>query len=93
MNVGTGMRRPRGHSKPIGGRLGLEAGNPDLHAINLEAALAYVVKGANLDAAARFALERLEPGGRVIGKRCGTSQNIGAKARREYKRSGNGNRS
>ena len=26
-------------------------------------------------------LERLEAGGRVIGKRCGTSQNIGAKAR------------
>ncbi len=71
------------HSKPIGGRLGLEAGNPDLHAINLEAALAYVLKGANLEAASLFALARMEPGGRVIGKRCGTSQNIGAKARRE----------
>lgn len=33
------------HSKPIGGRLGLEAGNPDLYAVNLEAALAYVLKG------------------------------------------------
>ncbi len=33
------------HSKPIGGRLGLERGNPDLHAVNLEAALAYVLKG------------------------------------------------
>ena len=69
------------HSKPIGGRLGLEAGNPDLHAINLEAALAYVLKGASPEAASQFALERLEAGGRVIGKRCGTSQNIGAKAR------------
>lgn len=69
------------HSKPIGGRLGLEAGNPDLHAVNLEAALAYVLKGASPDAASQFGLERLEPGGRVIGKRCGTSQNIGAKAR------------
>jgi len=69
------------HSKPIGGRLGLEAGNPDLHAVNLEAALAYVLKGASPEAASQFALERLEPGGRVIGKRCGTSQNIGAKAR------------
>ncbi len=68
-------------SKPIGGRLGLEAGNTDLHAVNLEAALAYVVKGAGPEAAAQFNLERLEPGGRVIGKRCGTSQNIGAKAR------------
>ena len=70
------------HSKPIGGRLGLETGNPDLHAINLEAALAYVLKGASPEAVSHFALERLEPGGRVIGKRCGTSQNIGAKARK-----------
>lgn len=70
------------HSKPIGGRLGLEAGNPDLHAVNLEAALAYLMKGASPEAASQFALERLEPGGRVIGKRCGTSQNIGAKARK-----------
>ncbi len=70
------------HSKPIGGRLGLEAGNPDLHAVNLEAALAYVLKAASPEAASQFGLERLEPGGRVIGKRCGTSQNIGAKARK-----------
>lgn len=69
------------HSKPIGGRLRLEAGNPDLHAVNLEAALAYVLKGASPEAASQFGLERLERGGRVIGKRCGTSQNIGAKAR------------
>jgi hypothetical protein len=70
------------HSKPIGGRLGLEAGNPDLHAINVDAALAYVLKGASPRAASQFGLNRLEPGGRIIGKRCGTSQNIGAKARR-----------
>ncbi|MEN8860244.1 hypothetical protein [Qipengyuania flava] len=70
------------HSEPIGGRLGLEAGNPDLHAVNLEAALAYLLKGASPEAASKFGLERLEPGGRVIGKRCGTSQNIGAKARK-----------
>ena len=70
------------HSKPIGGRLGLEVGNPELHAINLTAALAYVLKGASPEAASQFSLERLEPGGRVIGKRCSTSQNIGAKARK-----------
>jgi hypothetical protein len=70
------------HSVPIGGRLGLETGNPELHAINLAAALGYVLKGANAEAAARFGLERLEAGGRIIGKRCGTSQNIGAKARK-----------
>ncbi len=70
------------HSRPVGGRLGLETGNPDLHAINLQAALSYVLKGTSKAAGAQFGLERLEPGGRVIGKRCGTSQNIGAKARK-----------
>lgn len=68
-------------SKPIGGRLGLELGNPDLHAVNLEETIAYVLKGASPEAALRFGLEVLEPGGRIVGKRCGTSQNIGAKAR------------
>ncbi|AMU89514.1 hypothetical protein ATM17_10780 [Sphingopyxis macrogoltabida] len=71
------------HSKPIGGRLGLETANPDLHAVNHAAALAYVLKGASAEAASHFGLERLEPGGRIIGKRCGTSQNIGAKARKD----------
>jgi len=49
----------------------------------LEAALAYLLKGASPEVALQFGLERLQPGGRVIGKRCGTSQNIGAKARGE----------
>lgn len=70
------------HSRPIGGRLGLERGNPELHMLNLEVAFAYILKGASPEAASQFGLERLESGGRVIGKRCGTSQNIGAKARK-----------
>ncbi|MES2119746.1 MAG: hypothetical protein V4513_04120 [Pseudomonadota bacterium] len=74
------------YSKPIGGRLGLEAGNPELHAINLDVALGYVLKGASAEAAFQFNLDRLEAGGRIIGKRCGTSQNIGAKARREQQK-------
>jgi hypothetical protein len=69
-------------SRPIGGRLGLETGHPALHAINLQTALSYILKGASQLAAARYGLERWEPGGRVVGKRCGTSQNIGAKARK-----------
>ncbi len=70
------------HSKPIGGRLGLEAGNPELHSINLTVALSYILKGADAEAAEQFGLARLEAGGRIIGKRCSTSQNIGAKARK-----------
>jgi hypothetical protein len=80
--TGNPYRKRVIHSKPIGGRLGLEAGNPELYAINLAAALGYILKGANADAAARFGLDRLEAGGLIIGKRCGTSQNIGAKARK-----------
>lgn len=79
--TGNPYRKRAIKSKPIGGRLRLEKGNPDLHARNLEIALAYLLKGANPKAAAKFGLERLELGGLVIGKRCGTSQNIGAKAR------------
>lgn len=73
-------------SRPIGGRLGLETGNPELHMANLEAAFRYIVKGADILAAEQFGLTRLEAGGRIIGKRCGTSQNIGKKARNEKER-------
>jgi hypothetical protein len=79
--TGTHYRARVIHSVPIGGRLGLEGSNPALHAVNRDVALSYVLKGACADAAALFGLDRLEPGGRIIGKRCGTSQNIGAKAR------------
>ena len=68
-------------SDPIGGRLGLELGNPELHSANLNAAIAYLLKGANLQAASAFGLSLLKPGGRIVGKRCGTSQSIGLKAR------------
>lgn len=71
------------HSKPIGGRLGLELGNPELHAANVAAALSYVIKGVSREAASKFGLERLEAGGLVIGRRCSASQNINRKARRE----------
>lgn len=69
-------------SKPIGGRLGLETGNPNLLAVNIMAVLGYVLKGANPAAVAHFRLAVVKPGGRVIGKRCGSSQNISAKARK-----------
>lgn len=80
--TGYTYRKRTIRSDPIGGRLGLEARNPPLHAANLRAALSYLLKGANAEAASQFGLERLELGGRVIGKRCGTSQNIAAKARK-----------
>lgn len=80
--TGKTYKRSVIHSNPIGGRLGLEDTNPELHLANAAAALAYVLKGAGHEAAEQFHLTRLAPGGRIIGKRCGTSQNIGSKARK-----------
>ncbi|GGZ21591.1 hypothetical protein GCM10011273_02910 [Asticcacaulis endophyticus] len=73
-------------SRPIGGRLGLEIGNPALHALNLETALGYVLKGADAAAVKSHNLTRVEPGGLIIGKRCGVSQNISPKARKDDKK-------
>jgi hypothetical protein len=81
--TGNKYRKRVIHSKPIGGRLGLEVGNPELHSVNLEVAFGYCCKGAPQAVLDAFRIDRAhEPGGRVIGKRCGTSQNIGAKARK-----------
>ena len=68
---------------PIGRKLGLDTSNPALWAENAATTLGYLLKGIDPDAPVAASLVRLQPGGRVIGKRCGTSQNIGRKARRE----------
>lgn len=64
------------HGRPVAGG---SPGDARYHA-NLEAVVRYVVKGADTDAARLHGLTRLEPGGAVIGKRCGTTQNIGRAA-------------
>ncbi len=70
-------------SKPIGGRLGLETGNPELYLANLADAFGYVCKGAPQAVLDAHGIDRLhQPGGRIIGRRCSTSQNIGATARK-----------
>ena len=66
-------------TRRIGGKLAVA---PGVHHVNLAEALGYVLKGANKQTADIMRLERLEPGGRVTGKRCGWSENVGAKARR-----------
>ena len=59
------------------------SGEPDgaVYSANLHAVLAYVLKGVDTEAAAVLGIEQ-EAGGLIVGKRCGTSRNIGAKARR-----------
>lgn len=44
---------------------------------NLQTVAAYVLKGVTPDTAAALGIDH-EPGGRIIGKRCGISQNIAA---------------
>jgi hypothetical protein len=51
---------------------------------NLAEALGYLLKGAGDDAREKLGLRRREPGGVIVGKRCGTSQNIGEAARRRW---------
>lgn len=86
--TGCPYRRGVIHTRPIGGRRDLETNNPPLHQANLLAALQYMMKGVEADAAAVVDVRRVEHGGMVIGKRCGTSQNIGAKARSDPKQKG-----
>ncbi len=65
-------------TRRIGGKLAVA---PGVYRVNLALAVDYLLKGADDATAAALALELREPGGRVIGKRCGWSENIGAKAR------------
>jgi len=55
---------------------GHRAPDGPIYAANLHAALDYIRKGAYPDAAAIIGIDH-ESGGRIIGKRCGTSRNIG----------------
>lgn len=78
----TASRYQRGTIRTI--RIG-GSREPDgpAYAANLQAVLAYVLKGVNADTAETLGIVR-ESGGCIIGKRCGTSRNIGAKARRAH---------
>jgi len=53
-----------------------------LHYANLEAVLAYLLKGASAETGHELGLPRYGEGGPIIGKRCGVTQNIGPTARR-----------
>jgi hypothetical protein len=67
------------NTRRIGGRVTVAQA---VHDANLAEALGYVLKGADKQTADNLGLVRLEPGGRVTGKRCGWSENVGAAARR-----------
>jgi hypothetical protein len=70
------------HTSRIGGTVRAAEAAPAIYRVNLAAVVAYLLKGIEPGAAAALALPRHGEGGRVIGKRCGWSENIGAAARR-----------
>lgn len=61
----------------IGGTVGAAQLAPAVYEANLAAVVGYVLKGTCPSAARKLGLERVEQGGRIIGKRAATSQNIG----------------
>lgn len=65
----------------VGGTVCAAADNTAAYQANLAAVVAYVLKGVSTETARALVLERVEPGGHIIGKRAATSQNIGRSAR------------
>jgi hypothetical protein len=65
----------------IGGTAGAAQSAPAAYRANLAVVVGYILKGASPSAARKLELQRLEAGGRIIGKRAATSQNIGWAAR------------
>jgi len=72
-------------SRPIGRDLRQFAGQGPTrltYEANLRAVVDYILKGADEATRQALQIQRSEPGGDIIGKRCGVSQNIGPDARR-----------
>ena len=60
----------------VGGTAKAHEQNPGLYLANLATVVGYVIKGTCPRAGATLELGRIKPQGRIIGKRCGLSQNI-----------------
>jgi hypothetical protein len=65
----------------IGGTAGAAYAAPVTYHANLATVVGYILKGASPAVGCELGLERLEAGGRIVGKRAATSQNIGRAAR------------
>ena len=60
----------------IGGTAKAHEQNPGLYMANLATVVGYIIKGTCPKTAAALELKRIKAQGRVMGKRCGKSQNI-----------------
>ena len=74
----SGRRYKKGAIKTtrIGRTAKAHESNPGLYLANLAKIVGYVLKGTCPKAGAALKLERINPQGRIMGKRCGRSQNI-----------------
>jgi hypothetical protein len=85
--VSIGAHRSRRWIEAISGRryragtIKTKAISPRAYDDNLAAVVGYLCKGASDEVADGLGLERRKPGGRIIGKRAGWSENVGTKAR------------
>lgn len=68
-------------TRPVGRTLGGAVSGRDDYRVNLLEVLDYVLKGADAATRESLGVRRQEPGGEIVGKRCGTSANIGRAAR------------
>lgn len=74
-------RRGTVRTERIGGTTGAAHSSPAAYHANLAEVVGYILKGTAPAAARIMGLERQEPGGRIIGRRASTSQNIARAAR------------
>ena len=68
------------NSRPVGRTYAYAWQAPDAYEANLAMALRYVLKGGDSQTCGRLGMDHA-PQGRLIGKRCGVSQNLGPAAR------------
>ena len=76
--LGAFRSRPVGHSYRHA-QQGLQYGK--LYGDHLTTVVGYLLKGSDRQAVDDLGLTRIENGGELLGKRCGTSENIGLRAR------------
>jgi hypothetical protein len=73
-------------TKRVGGTRSAAETMPDQYLSNLATVVGYQLKGVPTALAAKLGLVRLPQHGRIIGKRAGTSENIGLRARARSRR-------
>ncbi len=76
--AGGKYRRNVSKVRPIGGQLCQALKRGEHYQANLDAALVYLLKGAEPDGGLALGLVRFGEAGLVIGKRCGRTQNLSA---------------